>query len=193
MKTVLKKSCTAIKYSLQFYLKDCISYIEKKGEGKLKEKFLVVGNRYFAYNAFFMSFYMQGLALIDLAKLRFENVDSTRMTDNENRYLIVNTYRSKTRKQVQVAIRMDNFTSFIFPTYLDYMVNHDYLVPILTNDDDTSKKITIKMRSATTAINHNLKNHSVLKCLVIIPHKIKIFKALVMLLFYGITSIFDNS
>lgn len=141
----------------QFYLKDCISYIEKKGEGKLKEKFLVVGNRYFAYNAFFMSFYMQGLALIDLAKLRFENVDSTRMTDNENRYLIVNTYRSKTRKQVQVAIRMDNFTSFIFPTYLDYMVNHDYLVPILTNDDDTSKKITIKMRSATTAINHNLK------------------------------------
>ena len=42
----------------QFYLRDCILYAEQKGEQKLQEKFLVVGNRYFAYNVFFMSFYM---------------------------------------------------------------------------------------------------------------------------------------
>ena len=141
----------------QFYLRDCILYAEQKGEQKLQEKFLVVGNRYFAYNVFFMSFYMQGLALIDLAKLKIESIDSTRISDSENRYIIINTYRSKTRKQVQVAIRMDNFTSFIFPVYLKYMVDSGFLLPILSEKDDTSKKIVIKMRSATTAINHNLK------------------------------------
>lgn len=141
----------------QFYLRDCVSYSEIKGEQKLQEKFLVVGNRYFAYNVFFMSFYMQGLALIDLARLKIENVDTTRITNSENRYLIINTYRSKTRKQVPVAIRMDNFTSFIFPIYLKYMANNNFLLPILSENDDTSKKIVVKMRSATTAINHNLK------------------------------------
>lgn len=141
----------------QFYLRDCISYSEKKGEQFLQEKFLVVGNRFFAYNVFFMSFYMQGLALIDLAKLKMENIDTTRITDVENRYLIVNTNRSKTRKQVPVAIRMDNFTNFFFPIYLKYMSNHGFLLPILSVHDDTSKKIVNRMRSATTAVNHNLK------------------------------------
>lgn len=141
----------------QFYLRDCISYCKRTSEQKLHEKFLVVGNRFFAYNVFFMSFYMQGLALIDLAKLKIENIDTTRITDTENRYIIIYTNRSKTRKQVPVAIRMDEFTHFIFHIYLKHMAYNDFLLPILSNKDKTDKEIVIRMRSATTAINHNLK------------------------------------
>ena len=136
-----------------FYL----SRLSVWGKGKPEKKFFVVGSKIFACNMFFLCYEFQGLALIDMAKLRSGNIDKTRMTDNNNRYLQIRTKRSKTRKDVLIAVRMNTFNALLIPPYIEYMVEHDFLLPILTSSDDTDKKILNKMRYATTAINKNLK------------------------------------
>ena len=119
------------------------------GKGKAEKKFLVVGSKIFACNMFFLCYEFQGLALIDMAKLRSENIDKTRMTGN-NRYLEIHTKRSKTRKDVPIAVRMNAFNGLIIPPYLNYMAEHDFLLPILTKLDDTDEKVLNRMRYATT-------------------------------------------
>lgn len=123
----------------------------------VEKKFLVVGNEIFACNVFLLCYMFQGLALIDMAKLRLENVDSTRITDELNKYLVINTKRSKTHKPVPIAVRMDDLTILLITPYLKYMAEHNYLLPILSDNDDTEVKVLNKMRYATSAINKNLK------------------------------------
>ena len=126
-------------------------------KGKVEDKFLVVGHKIFAINMFFMCYEFQGLALIDLAKLRSDNFVTARVTDKTNRYLEVHTKRSKTRKDVPIAIRFDIFNYALLKPYLDYMKENDFFLPILKKSDDTDRKILIKMRYATSCINRNLK------------------------------------
>ena len=145
------------KNALEVFRHFYLSRLSIWGKGKAEKKFLTVGSKIFACNMFFLCFEFQGLALIDMAKLRSVNVDKTRMTDKNNRYLEVHTKRSKTRKDVPIAVRINNFNVLIIPPYLEYLAEHDFLLPILTSSDDTDKKILNKMRYATTAINKNLK------------------------------------
>ena len=145
------------KNALEVFRHFYLSRLSVWGKGKAEKKFLIVGSKIFACNMFFLCYEFQGLALIDMAKLRSINVDKTRMTDNNNKYLEVHTKRSKTRKDVPIAVRINSFNGLIIPPYLDYLAKHDFLLPILTSSDDTDKKILNKMRYATTAINKNLK------------------------------------
>ena len=117
----------------------------------------MVGSKIFACNVFFLCYEFQGLALIDMAKLRSVNIDKTRLTDNENRYLEIHTKRSKTRKDVPIAVKINSFNIMLLYPYLEYLAVHDFLLPILTSSDDTEKKVLNKMRYATTAIGKNLK------------------------------------
>lgn len=127
------------------------------GKDKIEKKFFVVGSKIFACNVFFLCYEFQGLALIDMAKLRSVNIDKTRLTDNENRYLEIHTKRSKTRKDVPIAVKINSFNIMLLYPYLEYLAVHDFLLPILTSSDDTEKKVLNKMRYATTAIGKNLK------------------------------------
>ena len=134
-------------------------YLRKVGElgTKAEKKFFVVGNKIFACNAFLLCYMFQGLALIDMAKLKIENVDSTRLSDENNKYLVIMTNRSKTHKPVPIAVRMDALAITLITPYLHYMADNGFLLPILTDKDDTDEKILNKMRYATSAINKNLK------------------------------------
>ena len=136
----------------QFYLRK-VADLGSKAE----KKFLTVGNKIFACNVFLLCYMFQGLALIDMAKLKIENIDSTRVTDANNKYLVVNTKRSKTHKPVPIAVRMDALAITLITPYLNYMADKGFLLPILTDKDDTDEKILNKMRYATSAINRNLK------------------------------------
>ena len=134
-------------------------YLRKVAEmgGKAEKKFFVIGNKIFACNVFLLCYMFQGLALIDMAKLKLENVDSTMVTDKDNKYLVIKTNRSKTHKPVPIAVRMDNLATTIITPYLKYMADNNYLLPILSDRDDTEEKVLNKMRYATSAINKNLK------------------------------------
>lgn len=126
-------------------------------KGKVEDKFFVVGHKIFACNIFFICYAFQGLALIDLAKLRSDNFVLARISDKANRYLEVHTKRSKTRKDVPIAVRFDEFHAFLIMPYLEYMKDNDFFLPILRKSDDTDKKVLVRMRYATTTINKNLK------------------------------------
>lgn len=134
-------------------------YLRKVGElgANAEKKFLTVGHKIFACNAFLLCYMFQGLALIDMAKLKIENVDSTRVSDENNRYLVIRTNRSKTHKPVPIVVRMDDFTVVLITPFLNYMIEHGFLLPILSDSDITDEMILNKMRYATTAINKNLK------------------------------------
>lgn len=135
-------------------------YSSKMGtwcKGKADKKFFVVGHKIFACNVFFICYAFQGLALIDLAKLRSDNFVLARITEKNNRYIEVHTKRSKTRKNVPIAVRFDEFHAFLLKPYIDYMKEYDFFLPILKESDDTDRKILVKMRYATSVINRNLK------------------------------------
>lgn len=136
-----------------FYL----SKLDSWGGGKTEKKFFTIGHKIFACNMFFMCYEFQGLALIDLAKLKKTNFDTARMTDKSNRYIEVRTKRSKTRKEVPIAVRIDEFNAQLLTPYIYYMEKNDFFLPILKKTDDTDEKILVKMRYATTSINKNLK------------------------------------
>lgn len=136
-----------------FYL----TKLDSWGKGKSDKKFFVIGHKIFACNVFFMCYEFQGLALIDMAKLRGVNFDTTRMTDKTNRYIEIHTKRSKTRKNVPIAVKMNDFNAPLITPYIFYMADNDFFLPILKGSDDTDKKILVKMRYATSAINRNLK------------------------------------
>ena len=136
-----------------FYL----TKLDSWGKGKSDKKFFVIGHKIFACNVFFMCYEFQGLALIDMAKLRGVNFDTTRMTDKTNRYIEIHTKRSKTRKDVPIAVKMNDFNAPLITPYIFYMADNDFFLPILKGSDDTDKKILVKMRYATSAINRNLK------------------------------------
>lgn len=136
-----------------FYL----SKLDSWGGGKTEKKFFTIGHKIFACNMFFMCYEFQGLALIDLAKLKKANFDTARMTDKSNRYIEVRTKRSKTRKEVPIAVRIDEFNAQLLTPYIYYMEKNDFFLPILKKTDDTDEKILVKMRYATTSINKNLK------------------------------------
>lgn len=146
-----KDALTLLRY---FYL----SKLDSWGNGKADKKFFVVGHKIFACNVFFLCYEFQGLALIDMAKLRSSNFDTTRMTDKANHYVEVHTKRSKTRRDVPIAVRMDNFNALLITPYIKYMADNVFFLPILKESDDTDKKILVKMRYATSAINKNLKD-----------------------------------
>lgn len=134
-------------------------YLRKVAElgANADKKFLVVGNKIFACNVFLLCYMFQGLALIDMAKLKLENVDSTRVSDENNKYLVVTTNRSKTHKPVPIAVRMDALAVVLINPYLNYLADNGFFLPILSDRDNTDEKILNRMRYATTAINKNLK------------------------------------
>lgn len=141
----------------EFYLREILRYIQEYGEESLKERYFIISSRLFAYNVFLMSFELQGLALIDMARLNINNIDLSRISDTSNSYFIINTNRSKTRHHVPIAVRMDKYTWFLFNQYILQMKDNYFLLPILRESDNTEEKILSRMRYATTAINRNLK------------------------------------
>lgn len=154
-----KQSLTKEAYHLlqDFYRRELIDYMDKYSEEAYRKRCLVLGSRQFAYNVFFMSFEMQGLALIDMAKLTSGNIDQSRLSDATTPYCIINTKRSKTRHHVPIVIKMDAPRWFIFSQYFSHMEKNHFLLPILRKSDDTEEKIISRMRYTTSAVNRNLK------------------------------------
>ena len=150
-----KQALTKDAYDMLHYY--YLSHLDSWGKGKLEKKFLTIGSEIFALNVFFLSFEFQGLAPIDLAKLRSDNIETVKITDNNNRYIVIRTKRSKTKKEVTIAVKMDSSNSALITPYLTYMADHDFLLPILKATDDTDEKVVKKMRYAISAINKNLK------------------------------------
>lgn len=147
-----KESLDLLRYFYAFKMREWC-----KGKGEVDKKFFVVGHKIFACNMFFICFEFQGLALIDLAKLRSANFVLARITDKNNHYFEIHTKRSKTRKDVPIAVRFEGFNVALLEPYIEYMKEHDFFLPILKESDDTDKKILVKMRYATSSINKNLK------------------------------------
>lgn len=150
---ISKDSLTLLK---QFYFEYIISI---GSEETIWKDAMRLSSKLFAMNVFFLSYELQGLAMVDMAKLTSKEVKDLEFSPQGNGYLIIETHRSKTGKEVRIALPPDLFNYPLFLPYLKHMEETDYFLPIYRNTDDTEKKRLNRIRYATEWVNRNLKGH----------------------------------
>lgn len=113
----------------------------------------------FAMNIFLISYELQGLAMVDLAYLTSKEVNKIDYSHDGDGYIIIETHRSKTGKEVRIVITTDPINSLLFLPYFDYMGKNDYLLPIFRDKDNTERKRLNRIRYATEWVNRKLHGH----------------------------------
>lgn len=149
-------SRNSIELFKQFYLQ----YVNELGDEKVRKDSLVIHSKFFAMSVFLISFSLQGLAMVDLANLTSDQMISQRFSDADNPYLYIVTKRSKTGREVQIAVEMDDFNYKLFEPYIEYMQTFKRLLPIFRDIDNTDKKRHLRRVYATQWANRNLKGYS---------------------------------
>lgn len=113
-----------------------------------------------------------GLALVDIAKIKVDMIKSVTIKDKE--YYKIQTDRAKTHVEVDILIEKDFYAQSIIPYMLkNANLRDSYLFPVLQNNKQEYKYLTEKQKSlaietAGHAINKQLKKIviQVNKCLV---------------------------
>ena len=140
----------------QFYLKYLLSM---GGDEQIYKDSMKLSSKLFAMNVFLISYELQGLAMVDMAKLTSNEVKDMEYSVNGKGYLLIVTHRSKTGKEVNIVLSPDAFNIPLFKPYLKHMAETDYLMPIFRKTDDTEKKRLNRIRYATEWVNRKLHGH----------------------------------
>lgn len=130
---------------------------------------------------FLCSYYFQGLALVDMAKLKWKDLKEVKIRDERKfaydsaskgyDYAIthqesvdcyqIDVERSKTGKSVTIVVECGNVLPYLNPFYPDELNSEafleTYVFPIYSELDDTERKKYGRMKYATYLVNVNLK------------------------------------
>ena len=119
-----------------------------------------ISSKIFAMNVFLISYTLQGLALVDMAKLTDKEAQQIVSSTDGELYLIIATHRSKTGKEVVIVVKTDEFTGALLNPYIEHsMRDNGYFLPIIRKKDDTERKVLVRIRYATEWVNRNLHGH----------------------------------
>ncbi len=126
---------------------------------------------------FLCSYYFQGLALVDMAKLKWKDLKEVQIRD-EYKFAYDSGYkgyeyamahqeftecyqidiaRSKTGKPLTIVVESNLVIPFLNPFTSKYTNDDTYVFPIYSELDDTEKKKYGRMKYATYLVNVNLK------------------------------------
>lgn len=119
----------------------------------------------FAISVFLFSYYAQGLAFCDIATLKIDQITTTtRIQDDKNiNYYIINTYRNKTKRPVQIVIKETTFFEVLFRPYYDTAhLRDNYIFPIFQSNEaeynyQTDKDFALALLTAERQVNNNIK------------------------------------
>ena len=151
------------KYTMILFKRYYLEYLSKMGgENVIIKEAMRLTSKLFAMNVFLISYELQGLAMVDMAHLTNREVNNIEYSYDGEGYIIIETHRSKTGKEVRIVLESTPFNYALFVHYLDYMEKNDYLLPIFRKKDDTDKKKLIRIRYATEWVNRKLHGHG--KC-----------------------------
>lgn len=129
------------------------------GDKRIYKEAMTISSKLFAMNVFLMSYELQGLAMVDMAKLTTSEVKDFEYSHDGKGYLIITTHRSKTGKEVTIVLTPDLYNYPLFKFYIEYMRENNHLLPIFRKKDDTEKKQISRIRYATEWVNRKLHGH----------------------------------
>lgn len=150
-------------------------YFKKEGYNKLHPQLDSEG---VALSLFLCSYIMQGLAMIDLANLRWRDLKLLSMLDEKKylqdydlhgkdyaeahkvhkHYYEINLLRNKTKKPTKIIVDLDDFNSFaclFLPSVKTYNENN-YIFGVFDIGQDEATKFS-RMTYVNYLVNHNLK------------------------------------
>lgn len=117
----------------------------------------------FALACFLLSYYLQGLAFVDLIRIKSENVKIADV-DGVRYYQFTGLKRKKTNKEIKdIFVEITDEVNPLFHIFYDTMDKRDgYFLPVLQNNEmrycyNTAKKITEATGTCSVNINKNLK------------------------------------
>lgn len=153
-------------------------YWNKRFQRRGKTKLTTIDAEQLSLILYFCSYYLQGLALVDLAKLKWKDLTEYKLVDmdkfNSDAALHGLTYaqenkefqnlykiqiaRSKTKKGVTIIVEQDIIDMYLNPLIPDdgEVDMEQYIFPIFADIDDTAGKKFGRMTYATYLVNHNL-------------------------------------
>jgi len=152
-------------------------YFKRRGETKLTD---TIDAEQLSLSMFLCSYMMQGLALIDLANLKWSDLNSFEVLNNEKydkdsaekglnyaeenkemlNYFEINITRSKTQHPTRIIVKEDELFLFVMEPYTHTikeapLFKDKYIFPIFFNDDPEHK--FGRMTYANYLVNLNLK------------------------------------
>lgn len=141
-------------------------YYKQGVETKLQQRWTIE----FALAIYLLAYKMQGLAFVDMAHLKLEDVriEEHEIDDEKKKYYIINTEREKTGHPVPIVIEVNDINYSLFNIFLQTAhLRENYIFPILKSNDgkynyNTAKKESTALITAETLINKNLKKIAVL-------------------------------
>lgn len=143
------------------YSRHC-NWITMEGSRELDDRKVKMMMRHtsdeFALGVFLLGFIMQGIALVDLSKIRKEMI-VVREYDGK-RYYVIETARSKTGVGVTIVLPVDDEkTEFLFKPFYDYIdMNGGFLLPVLKDIDIMDEaKVNNRMIYFSFIVNSGLK------------------------------------
>jgi site-specific recombinase XerD len=115
---------------------------------KIKElKFETDSSLFHAHNYFIFSYYCRGINFIDMAKLRWNNIQG-------NRLLYIRS-KSKTPFSIELLDPVLNILSYYKENY--FQGAESYIFPILNESYETAKSIDTRIDTVLKQVNKNLK------------------------------------
>lgn len=116
----------------------------------------------FALACFLLSYHLQGLAFVDLARIKSENIKIADV-DGVRYYQFTGLKRKKTNKEIKdIFVEITDEVIPLFHIFYETMDKREgYFLPILQNNDlrynyDTEKKITEATGTYSVVVNKNL-------------------------------------
>lgn len=158
-------------------------YWNKKFKRRGTTKLTTIDAEQLSLILYFCSYYFQGLALVDLAKLKWKDLQKYQLVDTEkfntdvaihgleyaqNNKEYKNLYkieiaRAKTNHSVRIVIEQDAIDMYLNPLIPNDVDEDDeeygerYVFPIFADVDNTASKRFGRMTYATYLVNNNLK------------------------------------
>lgn len=136
-------------------------YYRQGVEAKLQQRWTIE----FALAIYLLAYKMQGLAFVDMAHLKLEDVktEEHEIEDEKKKYYIINIERQKTGHPVPIVIEVNNINYSLFNIFLQTAhLRENYIFPILKSNDGkykytTKKEIDTALLTSETIVNKNLK------------------------------------
>ena len=158
-------------------------YWNKKFQRRGTTKLTPIDAEQLSLCLFFCSYFMQGLALVDLAKLKWKDFHDYEVVDKEkflsdtalygskyaqehkvtSDYYRIDISRTKTTKPVRIIVEEGVLTPFLLPFTKDFKgltdeeQDNKYVFPIFSEADNTAQKQFGRMTYANYLVNNNLK------------------------------------
>lgn len=119
-----------------------------------------IGSPEFAITIFILAFYFQGMALVDMAKIKSSDLDIDKSDGQvDKKYFIYRSARSKTNQPFSIAIRSDMFIERVLNHYIQTStIRSGFLFPILNDKYETEKRVMTRIKTVTLRININIRS-----------------------------------